>query len=499
MMLIAVLHPGRPGVPARPAPGPKRLLWEVKTGGGQDRFVQLVPAEGRLLGLRAGALYAHDARSGRELWRFPKEGLANNPDPIFGHFILGVIGDCVITELPMRDGRHYGGVAAIRLADGELVREFEPEFETRYKRLSWEPLLGERAVFWAHDEDRLLNKVMVFDLVEWREVARFELPRGRGHLKASGARVFGIMQREGENFWRAFAVDLDRGEIRSVPLRSSSPVWFLLPDGGRLVADGRISAGCAFERPWPRARHVVVAGDGVYGRDERGLYRADPRDGSELWKFRPGSWDSLQLIKNTAATADVAAFYAHCYLHIIDAKTGALRAAVRVLEDEASAPSFRIPVACDGPRAYFASPMGLKCCSTRPVEPDRPDPDDPGDPAYALARCRRALLEGDFEDALKAIRGIGPLVGLRPACREEAAELLSQLSRSPASTFHPRLWRGIILSDGRVAGGLFREDYERESARLRYPRSRQQPHRAPEKAEKETIDIWRPAEPEVEF
>jgi len=472
----------------------------VRTGGGQDRYAQLLLVGERLLGMRAGVLHALDAASGRELWRFPREGTATTPNPHSGYFKLGIVGDCAVTELRTRGGERNGGVAAVRISDGELVRRFEPEFELPYRGACWQPSIGAQVVFSASSSGwRLPIQIMVFDLSGWREIARFELPRADRQMQATRSHVYGYFWREwGSPPW-AFTVDVERGEMYSLPLPRQTMSPCILPDGSKLIGDWRLSARCEFEGLWPRSGQARVAGDGVYVRDERGLYRARPADGGEVWRFDPGGRGPWGLRDDIAAAGDVLAFYEGCHLFIIDAPTGSLRAGIRVLDDEPLEARDKVSVACDGARVCVAWPTGLRAYSTRPVKEATVDPEDPGDPAYSLARCRGALLAGDFEGALKAVRRIAVLTKLRPASREEAAELLSQLSRSPAVSLHPRLWTDIVVSEGGVAGSLFEEEMKKVAALL--PRSGMLPPNLspPEKAEKQPIAIERPKRPEVIF
>jgi len=441
----------------------RRLLWEVRTAGGRDRFVEAVPAGDKLLAVRKGVLYAFDVETGALQWRFPRWGTAVRfADPEYEYcapFILGVVGKEIITRLPEGPEGSEPGVMAIRISDGQVTRELRPDLVFPHREMAWKCLVGTRIAFWAHDEHFVRTQVSVADLAEWREIARFELPRVQGDIQVRAGRAYGKLQ--GEKFCRAFTVDLDRGEMHSVPVRAApsyAPKLTLLPDGALLVDEGRLSATCAYERPWPGAKQATVAGEAVYVRNVRGFYRADPRDGSELWRLKLAPWRWGH--RNVAATPNVVACAEDGYVYVIDARTGRLRAAIRTYRDLPSRnPRERAYLACDDRRVYLARATGLKAYSTQPVDPEEPDPNDPGDPAYVLARCRNALVEGDYESALRTTKGIGISVQLRTSQRKEVAELLSQLSRSPAATFYPDLWEKLLTHDGWVAGELFLEEY----------------------------------------
>jgi hypothetical protein len=118
----------------------------------------------------------------------------------------------------------------------------------------------------------------------------------------------------------------------------------------------------------------------------------------------------------------------------------------------------------DDERVYFGWSAGLRAYGTWPVDPDRPDPTDPADPAYALARARAKLAKGDLDGTLLALQGIGELLRFRPLQREEAATLLSQLSRLPAARFSPVRWQNLMGNDGWVAGELFLDEYAKPPA-----------------------------------
>ncbi|MHC4248098.1 MAG: hypothetical protein ACYS9X_03125 [Planctomycetota bacterium] len=444
----------------------KRLIWEVRTGGGKDCFLELTPAGDKLLAMRKGVLYGFDVETGEEAWRFPREGRATGfEDPRYSRYapyILGVVDGHAITRVPDEGARYGSGVLAIRLDDGEVAREFRPELGFPHRRSRWKQLDGTRIAFWALNEERTRTEVVVVDLVKWCEIARFELPTVSGDLHVFEGRVHGLLRREQESFYRAFTLDLERAQLYSCPLRKgwSVPLKFaLLPDGSRVFAQGRISARCGFEGPWPHWGKVYVTAGGVYGRDHRGFYRAGPVDGRVLWRLglgpsRPYRW-------SIGASANLAAIMDSGWIYIVEAETGRLLAAIRTRHDLSR---IHTELACDDRHVYHSDPTGLRAYSTWPVDAEKPDSDDPGDPACVLARCREALANGDFARALGLLKGVGPSIPLRPSVREEVAALLSQLRRSPAATLHPELWEKLMLSDGWVAGELFIDDYKRLGA-----------------------------------
>jgi hypothetical protein len=150
------------------------------------------------------------------------------------------------------------------------------------------------------------------------------------------------------------------------------------------------------------------------------------------------------------------------FVYLADAKTGTRRAVIRVLDDpgEEQHPELNsAKLAVDDERVYFGWSTGLRAYGTWPVDPKRPDPNDPADPAYALARTRAKLAKGDLDGALLALQGIGELLRFRPSQREEAAALLSQLSRLPVARFSPARWQNLMGNDGWVAGELFLDEF----------------------------------------
>jgi outer membrane protein assembly factor BamB len=443
----------------------RRLLWEVRTGGGKDCFLELTPGKGKLLAMRRGVLHAFDADTGRLTWRFPEHGTAARfDDPQYGSyppFVLGVLGNEVITCLPRAPGEDELGVLAIRLEDGAVTRELRLDITLPSRRSPWKGLLGSQLVFWATDEQGVKTQVSVADLAEWREIARFELPMLMNEPRAYEGRVYGFLARPP----RAFTVDLGRGEIYSLPMRSEGtydPSFHILPDGAFVTRDGRVSEKCAYQGPWAVGGYVV--GDAVYGSHPRGFYRCDPGHGRVLWRHplvrMCSSW------RKVAGTSNVVALAEHGQVHVLNAQTGKLRAAVKVCEavkrdDDLDGRTF---LACDDERVYFAGPTRLRAYSTRPADPERPDAADPGDPACYVARCREALAKGEFERALKEVSGIGAAIRIRPSMRAEVAELLSQLDRSAAAALYPELWHDVMLHDGWVAGQLFLDEYTRLGA-----------------------------------
>jgi hypothetical protein len=219
-------------------------------------------------------------------------------------------------------------------------------------------------------------------------------------------------------------VDLDRGTMYSTPMRDRNRDFIVLPDGTFLMGPARFNAACGHMGMWPHPMPSCV-GDEVYVRDALGLCRVDLHDASIAWRC-PIPWPHTIWNDRSdgliAAGGGIVAMLERGSLCIADAATGGLRAAIRTAGRH---------IACDGSRVYVADLTEVRAYSTHQVDPARPDPTDAGDPACYLARCRAALLAGDFDGALPAIRGIGVAAGLRKETLDEAAELLSQLARSP--------------------------------------------------------------------
>jgi hypothetical protein len=385
-----------------------------------------------------------------------------------------VLGDKVITKLP---GSLAGGVQELGLADGAVLRTLDtkadigfPDPEFRYPNGASRVFQGTQITFASDLPKQLGTQVCVFDLEKWSEVGRFRIAPVRGEVLAVDGRVLGFFWREEEEkFARAFSVDLAQGEVFTLPLRTNHlvPKTVVLPDGSRLVDEGRLNSKCGYDGFWPQMAmaRVSAVGGRVLAIDQYGLVRVDPRDGRELWRL-PLAPAKRRFTALFAGAEDVLAFGSGSYVYLIDAEKGTLRAAMRVLDgfktvSERLRAGHRMRLACDGKRVYFSSAKGLMAFSTRPVERGRPDPDDPADPASAIAASRAAAVAGDFETALRAIHGASVSVLLRPECRGEFAALISQLSRSPAVEKFPGLWTDVMLTDGWVCGELFLQEYEK--------------------------------------
>ncbi len=454
-----------PETPTGRTDPPPRLLWEIKTAGGMDAFSAIHPAGDRLVGMRRGVLYALDARTGATCWRYPSAGTASEPhgpnEGLWADVLLAVRGERVILLAPTKDMAAGGPtLIEVSLRDGQLTRPYrhgltlaEPH-ELRF--MCWHPRpTGRFYPLWNSVE------ASIVDLDLWRESARF---KPDGHVydfkQTCGSVLYATARRPNEPFARAVTVDLDRGTMCSVPMRGRNRDFLVLPDGTFLLDSARFNAACGFMGMWPYPMPVCVGGD-VYVRDARGLCRVDLRDASIAWRC-PIPWPhSLWSDRSDgliAAGGGIVAMLERGSLCLVDAATGGLRAAIRTAGRR---------LACDGSRVYVAELTGLRAYATHPVDPARPDPADLGDPACYLARCRAALLAGDFDGALPAIRGIGVAAGLRKETRDEAASILSQLARSPAAVRHPELWQEVMLDDGWAAGELYAEEY----SRLRRPSS----------------------------
>lgn len=474
------LSPDAPAVPAEPAPEepPPRLLWKIDTPARRDRFTGILPAGERVLAMRGGVLYALDADTGDELWRYPAHGVAAEWPPRAiarpPAFMIAVADDVVATRAPGELLRGIRRIQAVSLIDGAVANEYDLDLGGWAGPSRVIPAEGPVVAFYGTKQKDHGSEVVIFDVAEWREICRFGLPGkvvAARSLRVVGDRVGGIMRLPGEFISRAFVADFGQKEAWSVPVRLPSAAGGtfhrLLPDGRLLVLDGLLSPKCAYERPWPWPERTFVVADGVYVRDETGLCRVDPKNGRELWRFEIGYCGRNEFDYKITGTAEVVAWAEKGQLFLVDARTGRLRAFIAAADvfELAGASYYRdAHVACDGDRAYFATPKVLKAFSARPVDPDRPDPEDPSDPACAIARCRKALLEGDNKGALEAMRGIGHMVSSRPSAREEAAELLSQLSRCEARAARPDLWHALVYRDGWVAGEVFLDEYKRAAA-----------------------------------
>ena len=452
---------------------PPRLLWEVKTAGGMDSFTELLPAGDKLVAMRRGVVYALDARTGKTCWRYPRESTASESfDGGWGYVVLAVRGDRVIIRGCI-DGAFAGAppLIEISLQSGTVLREYHdkltfPNPDPRCDERPSGPLYSIK----AESGDGKRVQVSVIDLDLWRETARFELDYGVHSLRTRGSMVYLIAVHDGEPFARALAVDLTRQSLHSIPLRCRCALrhycgWatcyggpLVLPDGTLLHGQSRFNAACGLIGTWPYSMPVCPGGDAVYVRDALGISRLDIRNNRKAWKYSL-PWPHKASIGETGAIVsggEVAVLAERGNLYILDSNTGALRAAIRTEVSH---------LACDAERVYVAEFTGLRAYSTHPVDPARPAPSDVGDPAYHLARCRAALRGGDFEAALRAMQGVGVAARLRKESRDEAADLLSRLARSPATVLYPERWHEVMLSEGWIAGELFMDEY----LRLRHP------------------------------
>lgn len=461
-----------PPEPPRPA---RRLQWEIETAGGKDSFVELLAAGNRLLAMRKGVLYAFDAATGTEAWRFPEEGRATGyGDARYSGGLIFIYGQArghVFTRLPNVQIYDKTGIIAIRLSDGAVVEEFIPALKFHHSLFMRYQMLDTCAVLWAKNKDYTRAEFSVIDVAEWREMARFEIHHGIvGDPQVWNGSLYGMLQRKGEEFCRAFRLDLRRGTLYSVATRTKrnrQPSVTILPDGGMLTPEGRVGPRCAFERPFPErgplpfARYYHGAGGGLYVRDELGFCRLDPKTGRELWRF-PMANEPIRSYVVVAGGGHVV-LAERGYLYVLGTETGRLVLAIRALDDDSSIQGiyWLQQIVLDRERIYYSSPTGLRVYSLTSLDAEKPDPEDPGDPAYVIAKARARLVQGDFEGGLHALRGIGTALAARPSLREEVGELLSQLSRSPATTLHPELWEKVVDDEGWVAGELFLEDYAR--------------------------------------
>ncbi len=474
---------------AAPFPGAaggedSRLLWKVDVTGRTDRFLELCPAGDKLVVVHKCAVYAYDADTGKQLWRFPEKGEAdrymgmNRSSP----FIRGVLGDCLVTTLTVRDRNQDAGLLFINMADGKLKHTFKfggdvPRLTVgKYVDMSWTQPAGKRMAFYTCDEKRERHQVSVIDLESRSEVARFDFPiiSYRSGLRVVGDLVLGGVQEAKDQPLRIFSVNVKTGEFYGLRKRGGymgGLVRHVLPDGRQVLPEGLLSAKCAYVRPWPKAEMARQFAGVLYVRDERSLYRADPENGKPVWKlplpyYRSRSYRDRDL-DCRAASKDVLAYYEQGLIYVLNTADGKLRAVIPAMTPSALARGFsgsETVTAWDSERVYFSCLDGLRVYSARQVDPAKPDPTDCADPAGFMARTRAALAAGENEKALDAIRGIGVAIRLRPAQRREAAQLLSQLARSPAALQNPRPWQKILLADGPLAGELFLAEYQRLAA-----------------------------------
>ena len=456
---------GQPKAPVEPETG-SRLLWEMKNAGGADRIVELAAAKDKLLCVQHGALLAFDARSGKLLWRYPQEGpvteFADTTYETVRPFIIAVVGDEVITQIPTPIGQRGRGCVAFKLDDGTISRQFAlgPEFGGGTDLSSH--IGGSQVAFWKSplNRDAKVTPVCVFDLKEWKELGRFAIQGETGELRAVDGRVCGLMIRNGEKFARAFAVDLKDQQLFSVPIRDRQTFQLRLgqlPDGSRIQREGRISEKCAYMYPctmeWLDKSSPAIDGD------RSGITGIDPQTQKKLWSC-PGESGSAAVLMQSGNQLLAGG---KGFLRIVDIKTGALRVSIRAADSFAAArleddtQSFAI----DAKRAYWAWPFGLKVYRINPLDPAHADPHDEAEPAYAVAQCRAALQAGEYEAAIDALRGVAVALGLRPEARRSVIEMFSQLMRSPAAAELPKQWTELVCSDGWIAGPMFEEDYER--------------------------------------
>ena len=410
---------------APPAAKPRnRRLWMIGTGGGPDRVVQMVPVGDRLLIARQGVIYALNAQTGEEIWRFPRGG------PGFRHSkgtfssvappIVAVLRNRVVTRRTREKHNAGGGILAISLRDGMELDQFRPDLMHPRSSLPWTAPLEARIVFYSTDRKWEDVELLVFDLLKWREIARFEVPGFRTPVDVVGDQVFGFLKGKNLPTRLAFRVDLGKAVIstattemkvnRSTRSRANGATVFQL-DG-----DGKIQSRAIFSRQSRVADHRHLSAV----INEEGLF-------------------------------------------IVDSKTNTLRLVVAFpAEIDFMRQARAVAVVIDTKRIYFSWPHGLVAYANHAVDPDRPDSSDEADPAYGILRCRNALRTGNWEGALNAVRLLGMQIRFRMSLREEAAMLLSSLSRSPAAQLYPLKWEAIKFSSGWIAGELFLADYERE-------------------------------------
>ena len=361
---------------------------------------------------------------------------------------------------------------AVSLKDGKAMQEYYAK-PTDYPAYCWrEHPIGPLCPIVAMSKDRKRIEVSVFDLDQWCESARFNLDCSwPSFVQVRGLVVYIL------NSPFVTTVDLDRQTMHSVPIRDrQNTEACVLPDGSLLHIEGRFNAVCGFLGTWPHPGSAHVGGDAVYVRDALGVCRVNPSTAGILWRF-PIPWPYGAMIgasiNKIAAGGGMVAMLERDNLYVLDAATGALRAAIRTeastktLRQLANNGGFREKslVVCDTSRVYVAEQSGIRAFSTHPVNPDRPDPADPGDPADYLANGRDALRTGDFEAALRALQGVGVAASLRKESLDEAVLLLSQIARSQATVVCPEQWQDLMLTEGWIAGELFAQDY----SRLRLP------------------------------
>ena len=100
----------------------KRLLWEVKTVGGDDSFNMLYSVPGKLLAIRNGKLVAYDNTSGKCVWKYPVQGRIRFFNYHQHLTPVTVIEDKVIFCPPFWSKAITGCAVELRLSDGELLR-----------------------------------------------------------------------------------------------------------------------------------------------------------------------------------------------------------------------------------------------------------------------------------------------------------------------------------------------------------------------------------------
>lgn len=450
--------------PIKPSPG-SRLLWEIKTPGGADRVVELAAAKGKLLCVQHGALHAYDAKTGQLLWRYPKEGPATRfADTTYESvrpFIIGVVGDDVVTQVPDPIGQRGCGCVAFKLDDGTVSRQFllGPEFGGGTDLSSH--ITGSRIAFWKSPLNPGDNTtpVCVFDLKEWKELGRFSIPGATGELRAIDDKVCGLMIRNGEKTVRAFTADLTEKQLYSVPIRDRQTFQLSLvqlPDGSQLLREGRFSVKCAYM--YPCTMEWLDKTSPAFTWDRDGIAGIDPQSQKKLWTCQLESHTAATLVAN----GDDLLAAGNGFLRIIDTKTGTLKVSIHAADASESAllQDHTQTFALDAERVYWARPFGLKVYRIDSLDPDHVNPDDESEPANAVARCRAALQAGDTDAALFALRGVAVALRLRPAARRSVLEMFSQLRRSPAAAELPKKWSALVCSDGWIAGHMFMEDLE---------------------------------------
>jgi len=417
---------GRAATVGVETPENKRLLWKIATAGGPDRVVQMVVAGDRLLVARKGIIHALDPASGEEVWRFPRGG------PGFRHTrsttssyappMIAVLDGVLVTRLTREAERDASGLLAIRLSDGREANRHIAYSELEEVRLAWSAPLCTRVVFHHLDAQWTKAVLSVFDLDAWQEVARFRLPGVRSDVHVAGDWVTGCLVRRGESVKRRFGVDCKAEELHTVPTETGANVHV--------------------HSPLPSGASVFHA-PAANGARRRTVFPAEAK--------AAGNGASVAVLDTHSA-------------FVADADTDLTRLVVPLPGQREAGSWHDCSLAMDGSRLFFYWPSGLAAYSLHPMNPAKPDPDDLCDPAWAMARCREALRQGDWEGAISVMMDIAPRAqtvpeARRAAARLEAGRMLSLLGRSPAADLCPSSWEALKLRNGWIAGELFLDDY----------------------------------------